>query len=86
MHNAQYTESAEISLWGSAGSYRSAGGDPALKVEGQLSAYYVKETMMLYLLIGGYGTYDEGLADDPMFWELSATLGCKVNVPSLLVP
>ena len=86
VHNAQYTESAEISLWGSGGSYWSAGGDPSLKVEGQFSAYYVKETMMLYLLVGGYGTFDEGLAEDPLFWELSATLGCRINVPSLLVP
>ena len=85
-HNAAYTESGEISLWGSAGGYWSAGGDPALKLEGQVSLSYTKDSLTFYLLTGANGTFDEGISGDPLYWELSATMGCRLNVPSLLVP
>ncbi len=86
VHNASYTENLELSLYGSGGSYWSGGGDPSLKLEGQFSVYYVKDTMMLYLIAGTNGTFTDGISEAPGYWEVSATLGCRLNVPSLLVP
>ncbi len=85
-HNSSWTENLEISLYGSGGAYWAEGNDPALKVEGLFSLYYVKDSLMLYLITGANGTFPDGAGQDPEFWEVSATLGCKVNVPSLLVP
>ena len=85
-HNASYTENLELSLYGSGGSYWAGRGDPSMKLEGQLSLYYVKDSMMLYLIAGTNGTFSEGLSEDPGYWEVSATLGCRLNMPSFLVP
>ena len=85
-HNSSWTENLEISLYGSGGAYWADGEDPSLKVEGQVSLYYVKDSMMLYLITGSNGTFSDGLSEDPGFWEVSATLGCRFNVPSLLIP
>jgi len=88
-HNKDYSESAEFSLWGSGGGYWTDILDQenviqAVKLEGQFSAYYVKNAMMFYLIVGGNGTFNEGLSEPAGFWEFSASLGCRVNVPSLL--
>ena len=88
-HNAAYTENLEMSLWGSGGGYWTDQEDtasPALKLEGQFSVYYVKNDMTLYMMMGANGTFDEGISAAAQYWELSATLGCRVNVPSLLIP
>ncbi|OQY33542.1 MAG: hypothetical protein B6241_07610 [Spirochaetaceae bacterium 4572_59] len=86
-HNPEYTESLEVSLFGSAGGYWSGTMNyPAVKTEGLFSVFYVKDAMMLYLTMGGAGSYKDGLSSDPFYWELSGTLGCKINVASLLIP
>lgn len=52
-HNPEYTESLEVSLFGSVGGYWSGTMNyPAVKTEGLFSVYYVKDAMMLYLTMG----------------------------------
>ena len=86
-HNETYSEALEFSLFAGAGSYWTDvidGDDPtdSIKVEGLFSVFYVKETMTLFLNIGGNQTYLDG--KDLNFWEFSATLGGKFAIPSLL--
>ncbi|MDC7232045.1 MAG: tetratricopeptide repeat protein [Spirochaetales bacterium] len=86
-HNETYTENLELSLFGAVGGYFVnvwGNGDMAksLKAESYFGMYYVKETMTLYLNIGGSSTFQN--AQDLNFWEFSATLGARVSVPSLL--
>ncbi len=86
-HNETYSEALEFSLFAGAGSYLTDvidGDDPtsSVKVEGLFSVFYVKETMTLFLNVGGNQTYLDG--SDLNFWEFSATLGGRFAVPSLL--
>jgi tetratricopeptide (TPR) repeat protein len=86
-HNETYTENLELSLYGAMGGYWInvwGDGDLAnsLKAESYLGIYYVKETMTLFLNVGGSSTFKNEL--DLYFWEFSAMLGARFNVPSLL--
>lgn len=86
-HNDTYSEALEFSIFAGAGSYREDvidGDDPqsSVKVEGLFSVFYVKETMTLFLNVGGNQTYLDG--SELNFWEFSATLGGRFAVPSLL--
>ncbi|MBF9016440.1 MULTISPECIES: tetratricopeptide repeat protein [unclassified Oceanispirochaeta] len=86
-HNETYTENIELSLYGAAGGYWvNVWGEEemaqSLKAESYFGLYYVKETMTLFLNVGGSSTFKN--AKDLNFWEFSAMVGAKVNVPSLL--
>lgn len=86
-HNDTYTENLEISLYGAMGGYWvNAWGQEdliqSLKAESYLGFYYVKETMTLFLNVGGSSTFKNG--KDLNFWEFSALLGTRISVPSLL--
>jgi len=86
-HKPDYSEALELSLYGSAGGYwmnllKQENRTQSLKMEGMFSLYYVKETMTLFLNIGGNGTIDEN--NNLSFWEFSTLIGARINVPSLL--
>lgn len=86
-HNETYSENLELSLYGAVGGYWINVWGPyefgqSLKGEGYFGMYYVKETMTLFLNVGGSSTFEN--ARDLNFWEFSAMVGAKVSVPSLL--
>jgi tetratricopeptide (TPR) repeat protein len=87
-HNEEYTEALEISLFGAAGGYWTdiiQRDDPtqSMKMEGLFSLSYVKQTMTLYFLLSGNGTFNT--EDSALnFWEFAATVGARISVPSLL--
>lgn len=85
-HNRDYSRIWEISLWGAGGGFWEGNGGTAFKTEGLFSLVYSRAggNLLFHTNIYGSGSFDPSGGWANTYWQLAATVGATVKVPTLL--